>query len=123
MGELLHNTYINVALIISTNRKNKEPKKRTKKKAKKQIKRNKTKAGAKNHKTQNTKKSQKEGSLEVLSWGGCYVLSSCGSGLLRVSSFIIGSLFVDVVCVTWLLLVGPGERKMCENSLGDNRDV
>jgi len=45
------------------------------------------------------------------------------SGFLRVSSFIIGSLRMEVLCVTWLLPVRDGERKMCENSLGDNRGV
>ena len=38
--------------------------------------------------------------------------------LIAVSSFIIGSL-----CVTWLLPVGVGERKLCENSLVDDRGV
>jgi len=97
------------ALIISTNQRNKEPKK-DQEKTKKQIQRNKTKPGAKNHKTRN-KKSQKEDSLEVLSWEGCYVLSSCGSGLLRVSSFIVGSLRMEGLCVTWLLPVGVGESE------------
>jgi len=47
-------------------------------KTKKHIYRNKTRPGAKNHKSQNTKhkKSQKEESLEVLSWGGKYIAAS-----------------------------------------------
>ena len=47
------------ALILSTNRRNKEPppkKKQGPRKIKKQIKRNKTKPGVKNHKTQNNHK-------------------------------------------------------------------
>ena len=34
-----------------------------------------------------------------------------------------GSLCVEGLCVTWLLPVGFGERKMCEKSLGDNRSI
>ena len=30
---------------------------------------------------------------------------------------------MEVLCVTWLLPVGVGERKICENSLDDNRGV
>ena len=60
--------------------------------------------------------------VEVLSYGSRYILSSYGPGLLCVSSFIS-----MVRCVwrsvcdpgwTWLLPVGVGERKMCENSFG-----
>jgi len=43
----------------------------------------------------------------VLSWGSPYVLPLCVEGL----------------CVTWLMPVGIGERKRCENSLGDNSDI
>jgi len=54
----------------------------------------------------------------VLSWGGRYVLSSCESGLLRASSFIcMGSLCLEGLCVTWLMPVGIGEKKRCENFL------
>jgi len=56
------------ALIISTNRRNKDQEK-----TKKQTQRNK-KPGAKNHKTQNTKKSQKEERPEVLSWRGHHTI-------------------------------------------------
>jgi hypothetical protein len=48
------------ALIISTNRRNKEPKK-DQEKTKKQIQRNKTKPGAKNHKTQKITKGGEPG--------------------------------------------------------------
>ena len=76
------------------------------------------------HKTQkNKKKTQKEENLEVLSRGGCYVLSLCVSGLLLASSFIFGSLCVEGLCVTWLLPVLEKKKKTCENSVSDNRGV
>ena len=56
------------ALIISTNRRNKEPKKKGPTKIKKQIQGNKTKPGGKNHKTQ--KKITKGGQP-----GGCVKFS------------------------------------------------
>ena len=50
--------------------------------------------------------------MEVLSWGSCYVLPTYGSGLLRVSSFILWvAVCVGGLCVAWLLPVGVGERK------------
>ena len=50
----------------------------------------------------------KEESLEVLSWGSCYVLSSCGSGLLRVSSFIFWVAVCGKVCVCDLVIACGG---------------
>ena len=54
----------------------------------------------------------------VLSWGSRYILSSCGSDLLCVSSFIFwvvvcGRCVCDLVeaCGIWR------EREICENSL------
>ena len=57
------------------------------------------------------KQSKKEESLEVLSWGSRYVLSSYGPGLLRVPSFIFMGrcVCVEGLCVTWLLPVGIRE--------------
>jgi len=53
----------------------------------------------------------------VLSWGSRYVWV-----WLIVCFFIhlYGSLCVEGLCVTWLMPVGIGERKKCENSLGYN---
>ena len=60
----------------------------------------------------------------VLSWGSRCVLSLCGSGY--IACFFIhlhGSLCVEGLCMTWLMPVGIGERKGCENSLGYNIGV
>ena len=51
---------------------------------------------SKSHKLR--KQSKTKDSLVVLSWGIRYVLPSCGSGLLRASSFILGRC-VWKVCV------------------------
>ena len=97
----------------------KKQKKQDQEKIKKRIQRNKTKPGAKNHKTQNTKitKGGEPGSpvvrrllCTVLLWGGCYVLSCCGEAAMYCppagSGFV---LFVEGLCVTWLLPLGVGE--------------
>ena len=44
-------------------------------------------------------KTKKKESLVALSWGSRYVLSSCGSGLLRASSFIFMGRCVWKICV------------------------
>jgi len=70
------------------------------------------------------KQSKKEDSLEVLSWGSRYVLSSYGPGLLRAS------LFIFMGCCVWKACVcdpvnacGDWREKMCESCLGDNSDI
>jgi len=101
------------ALVISTNRRNKDQEK-----TKKQIQQNKTKQNREQkimkYKTQKITKGGEPGSPVVR---GCYVLSSCGSGLLHVSSFIIGSLCVEGMCVPGYCLWGLEREKKCENSL------
>ena len=52
-----------------------------------------------------------DGSLEVLSWGSCYALSTYRNDLLRVFHPTYGSPCVEGLCVAWLLHVGFGERK------------
>jgi len=56
---------------------------------------------------------------EVLFWVVCYVLSLLWFAILRVSSFIIESLCLEGLFVSWLLSVRCGARKICENSLSD----
>ena len=103
MGEPLYNIQM-YALIISTNRRNKEPKK-DQEKTKKQIQRNKTKPGQKIIKH---KKSQKEESLEVLFWGGCYVWQDLRALLLLwffvFYNFLLLFLFCFVIFVSWFFL-------------------
>jgi len=64
-----------------------------------------------------------EESMEVLSWGSRYVLSSYGPSLLCVlHSSLWVVVCVEGLCVTWLDLViacgGLEREKLCENSFG-----
>ena len=52
-------------------------------------------------------------SLEVLSWGSCSVLSSCGSGLLRVSSYFIWVAVCGRSVCDLVIACGDWRKKIC----------
>ena len=58
--------------------------------------------------------------MEVLLWGRCYVLSTYGPGLLRVSSFILWVAVCGRSVRGLVIACGGWREKICENSLGYN---
>jgi len=75
--------------------------------------------------------------VEVLLWGGCYVLSWCGGSVVErllyivlLQVWLIACFFIQhwvAVCgrsvCDLIIACGVGEREMCDNSLSDNRGV
>ena len=59
-------------------------------------------------------------SVEVLSWGSCYALSTYRPDLLHVSSFMLWVAVFENSVRSLVIVCGAWREKMCENSLGDD---
>jgi len=62
-------------------------------------------------------------SVEVLSWGSCYALSTYRPDLLSVSSFILWVAVCGRSVRSLVIACGAWREKMCEKSLGDNSGI